>query len=53
MLEDKYNILSIIRENHGVLPLDNIADLLIEGFKSELMSDKDKNLIYMIFSSVK
>ncbi len=51
MLEDKYNILSIIRENHGVLPLDNIADLLIEGFKSELMSDKDKNLINMIFSS--
>ena len=51
MLEDKYNILNIIRENHGVLPLDNIADLLIEGFKSELMSDKDKNLINMIFSS--
>lgn len=51
MLEDKYNILNLIRENHGVLPLDNIADLLIEGFKSELMSDKDKNLINMIFSS--
>lgn len=51
MLEDKYNILNIIRENHGILPLDNIADLLIEGFKSELMNDKDKNLINMIFSS--
>ena len=33
------------------MPLDSIADLLIEGFKSELMSDKDKNLINMIFSS--
>lgn len=43
--------MNIIRENHGVLPLDSIADLLIEGFKSELMSDKDKNLINMIFSS--
>ncbi len=51
MIEDKYNILDIIRKNQGILSLDNIADLLIEGFKSELMNDNDRNLINMIFSS--
>lgn len=50
MLEDKFNILTLVKNSNGNFSLDNIVDLLIEGFKTELMSPNDKNLIDMIFS---
>jgi hypothetical protein len=49
MLEDNFNILTLIKNNQGKFSLDNISDLLIEGFKNELMSKNDENLINMIF----
>lgn len=50
MLEDKYNVLSLIKTNNGNVSPDNISDLLIENFKNELMHPNDELLLNMIFS---
>ena len=50
MLEDKCNILKLIKNNQSNFSPDNIVDWLIEGFKSELMSQNDEKLIKMAFS---
>lgn len=50
MIEDNYNILKLIKEKHGQLSVENIPDMLIDGFKRELMSKNDENLVNFIFS---
>jgi hypothetical protein len=50
MGQNTFNILDLIKSNQEKFSFDNIVELLIEGFKNELMSENDKNLLKMIFS---
>ena len=49
MLEDEFNILQLAKKENIKLNYENIIEILIDGFKNELMSKNDQNLIKMAF----
>jgi len=50
VLEDKYNVLTLVKNNNGQVSVDSVVDLLVENFKNELVTEKDEKLLNMIFS---
>lgn len=50
MIEDKFNILKILRENNGLINITKLMDMITGGFKSELLAKNDELLLKFIFS---
>ena len=50
MLEDKYEILPLLRENRASASVDTLAKLVIDGFKSEMLTKPDEILLNLVFA---
>lgn len=50
MLENKFNILELLKNSKENISVDSIIDVLVDNFRDELISKKDEKLINLVFS---
>lgn len=51
MIEDYYNILQILKQNKDLKDINNLTDIIIEGFKYEVITKSEELLLNLIFSN--
>ena len=50
MLENKFNLLQLMKENKDTISVDSVMDLVIDNFINELIGESDIKLLKMVFS---
>ena len=50
MIEDDFNILKILKENNGFINSEKLLNIIVDGFKNELITSSDGNLLKLVFS---
>ena len=50
MIEDNYNVLQILRENRDSVDFKKLTNIILDGFKYEVITKSDELLLNLIFS---
>ena len=51
MIEDNYNVLKILRDNKIAMSIDRLTNIILDGFKFEVLTKSDELLLNLIFSN--
>ena len=51
MLEDSFNVLQTLRKNKGLIDFKKITNIVLNGFKYEVITKSDELLLNLIFSN--